>query len=263
VAAPSCYITALPMRVYNRIFKDPDSDPEQDLYGMIANGVDHPGLLLLMYPRPVFVAAAVLDFFPIEGTHKTVRELTDVYSRFGHADRIGMREGYHGHEFSIENQAAAMDFLDRFNGLPAHSGLAPVKDLDEKTLQCTRTGQVMLDYPNARSLMDLIREYYEESKATQALTLKHLYYSNSYPGINSWHVAEYRGAPPVRTELLWEHLGHSEWNDVEIDRYLLRHSQYLELPLLYIHKQTRRPILFWVGETGKVTAQDWLNVKKY
>ena len=31
VAAPSCYITALPMRVYNRIFKDPDSDPEQDL----------------------------------------------------------------------------------------------------------------------------------------------------------------------------------------------------------------------------------------
>src|SRR5690349_19967807 len=48
VAAPSCYITALPMRVYNRIFKDPDSDPEQDLYGMISNGIDHPGLLLLM-----------------------------------------------------------------------------------------------------------------------------------------------------------------------------------------------------------------------
>src|SRR5262245_15699092 len=28
-AAPSCYITALPMRVANRIFMDPDSDPEQ------------------------------------------------------------------------------------------------------------------------------------------------------------------------------------------------------------------------------------------
>ena len=44
VAAPSCYITALPMRMYNRIFKDPDSDPEQDLYGMISNHVDHAGL---------------------------------------------------------------------------------------------------------------------------------------------------------------------------------------------------------------------------
>jgi cephalosporin-C deacetylase-like acetyl esterase len=41
VAAPSCYITALPLRVYNRIFKNPDSDPEQDLYRMISNGVDH------------------------------------------------------------------------------------------------------------------------------------------------------------------------------------------------------------------------------
>ena len=63
VAAPSCYITALPMRVYNRIFKDADSDPEQDLYGSISKGIDHPGLLVLMYPRPVFVAA-VLDVFP-------------------------------------------------------------------------------------------------------------------------------------------------------------------------------------------------------
>ena len=36
VAAPSCYITAFPMRMYNRIFKDPDSDPEQDLYGMVS-----------------------------------------------------------------------------------------------------------------------------------------------------------------------------------------------------------------------------------
>src|SRR5262249_8699433 len=134
VAAPSCFITALPMRVYNRIFKDPDSDPEQDLYGMISNGVDDPGLLLLMYPRPVFVAAAVLDFFPIEGTYKTVREVTDLYTKFGHGDRIAMHDGYHGHAYSDENQAAAMNFLDHFNGLPRREGLSPVKDFDEKIL---------------------------------------------------------------------------------------------------------------------------------
>ena len=45
VVVPSCYISALPMRMNNRIFADPDSDPEQDLYGMISNGVDHSGLL--------------------------------------------------------------------------------------------------------------------------------------------------------------------------------------------------------------------------
>src|SRR5690242_21617135 len=105
------------MRVYSRMFKDSDSDPEQDLYWIISNGIDHPGLLLLMYPRPVFVAAAVLDFFPIEGAHKTVREITDIYGRFHHADRIAMAEGYHEHQFSPENQEAAMNFLDHFNGL--------------------------------------------------------------------------------------------------------------------------------------------------
>jgi hypothetical protein len=45
VAVPSCYISALPMRISNRIFADPDSDPEQDLFGMISSGLDHPGLL--------------------------------------------------------------------------------------------------------------------------------------------------------------------------------------------------------------------------
>ena len=265
VAAPSCYITALPMRVYNRIFKDPDSDPEQDLYGMISNGVDHPGLLLLMYPRPVFVAAAVLDFFPIEGTHKTVREVSDLYAKFGHSDRISMREGYHDHQFSVENQEAAIAFLDHFNGLPAGKVLLPVKELDEKTLQCTRSGQVMLDYENARSLMDVIRDYYVEHQPKLSVTLKQLYYSNLYPGLNSWRVAQYQGSIPARGEIRWESMGTSQSGDVTIDRYLLHHGRYLELPLLYIHKagRERRPLLVWLGENGKATAQDWPNVTKY
>ena len=118
VAVPSCYISALPMRISNRIFADPDSDPEQDLFGMISNGVDHPGLLLLMYPRPVLVAAAVLDFFPIEGTRKTVREVRKLYERFDRGDRIALVQGYHAHQFSPENQEAALDFLDHFNQMP-------------------------------------------------------------------------------------------------------------------------------------------------
>ncbi len=78
---------------------------------MISNHVDNVGLLLVMYPRPVFVAAGMLDFFPIEGARKTVREVTELYRRFQHADRIGMAEGYHAHEFSLENQEAAMEFF--------------------------------------------------------------------------------------------------------------------------------------------------------
>jgi hypothetical protein len=265
VVAPSCYITALPMRVYNRIFKDPDSDPEQDLDGMISNGLDHPGLLLLMYPRPVWVSAAVLDFFPIEGTQQTVHELERVYEKFGHADRIGMHAGYHGHQFSDKNQEAALDFLDHFNGMPMRRGLPEVKQLDEQELQCTRAGQVMLEYPNARSLMDVIRDYFEQHKNRPAVTLKELYYSKSYPGIHSWRVGEYEGAIPRTDEILWEQIGKTTSDGVSIDRYLLHHSRYLAMPVLHIHKSSsdHRRVLLWLGENGKASAADWPNLTKY
>ena len=265
VAVPSCYITALPMRVYNRIFQDPDSDPEQDLYGMISNHVDDAGLLLMMYPRPVFVAAAVLDFFPIEGAHKTVREVTELYTKFQHADRIGMTEGYHGHEFSLENQEAAMNFLDHFNGLRAGRGLPPVRELDQKALQCTRTGQVMLDFEDARSLMDVIREYYLQHKDLPTRALSQLYYSDLYPRINSWFVAEFQGEIPGREEIRWEARGSSQFEGVTIDKYVLHHSIYLELPLLYFHKAdgVQRQVVLWLGKSGKAAAQDWIGLKKY
>src|SRR6185295_5904504 len=92
VVAPSCFVTSLPMRMANRIFEDPDSDPEQDPPGLVAEGIDHPGLLLLDWPRPVHVAAAVKDFFPIEGTRKTVREVAAVYRLTGQGDRIVLQE---------------------------------------------------------------------------------------------------------------------------------------------------------------------------
>jgi hypothetical protein len=263
-AAISCYITALPMRVYNRTFNDPDSDPEQDLYGMISNGVDHPGLMMMMYPRPVFVAAAVLDFFPIEGTYKSFEEVARLYAKFGHDDRIAMHEGYHGHEYSPENQEAAIDFLDHFNGMPRRHGLPAVKETDDQTLQCTTSGQVMVDYPDARSLMDVIREYYVDHKGRNAITLKGIYFGESYPRINQWRVAEYDGGILGDEEIRWELAGSSQFDDVKIDRYLLHHSRYLQMPLLWIHtREKSKAVLIWLGDHGKVSPQDWPDVKKY
>ena len=265
LAVPSCYITALPMRMSNRIFADPDSDPEQDLFGMISNGVDHPGLVLLMYPRPVMVAAAVLDFVPIEGTRKTYRELQKLYARFGHGDRIALVEGYHSHQYSPENQQAALDFLDRFNQMPVRSGLPPVKELDNESLRCTRTGQVLLDYRDARSLMGLIREYYIGHKTGTARKLSAEYYGENYAGVKDWLVDEYRGAPPKARQIAWESIGSAKVGEVAIDRYVLHHSVELEMPLLYIHKSGGgdRRVALWFQENGKATAEDWPEIERY
>jgi hypothetical protein len=232
---------------------------------MISNGVDHPGLLLLMYPRPVMVAAAVLDFFPIEGTRKTVREVRRLYERFDRGDRIALVEGYHTHQFSAENQEAALDFLDHFNQMPVRHGLPQVKELSDKTLQCTRTGQVMLDYRDAKSLVLVIREYYDEHKTGRGHSLAKEYYDDNYGGMKAWHVSEHAGVPPRKEQVTWQAMGSSNSNGVSIDRYMLRHSTLLEMPLLHIHKSAagKRTFLMWFRENGKATADDWPEIKKY
>src|SRR5439155_20068020 len=98
-----------------------------------------------------------------------------------------------------------------------------------------------------------------------AKTLNQPYDSDLYPRINSWCVAEFRGETPGREEIRWEARGNSDFEDVTIEKYLLHHSRYLALPLLYIHKAggSRRPALLWIGETGKATAQDWPGLAKY
>jgi hypothetical protein len=184
---------------------------------------------------------------------------------FHHADRVGMTEGYHAHEYSLENQEAAIDFLDHFNGLPARRGFAPIKELDEKTLQCTKTGQIMIEFEDARSLPDLIREYYVEHKSLLAPTLQQVYNSSLHPRVDSWSVSEFRGEIPGTEEIRWETRGSSQVEGVTIEKYLLHHSRYLEMPLLYIRKADggQRPVLLWLGENGKATAKDWSSLMKY
>jgi pimeloyl-ACP methyl ester carboxylesterase len=264
VVVPSCYITSLPMRMYNRIFKDPDSDPEQDLYGMISEGLGHPGLLLLMYPRPVFVAAAVLDFFPIEGTHETFREAASLYRRFGHADRIGIAESYNEHQYSVQNQLAAINFLDYFNGLPQSKGPFAIKELDVPSLQCTQSGQVMTDYDDAKSLMDEIRGHYVEHKTTAAPSLKELYYGKGYPEISNWKVDEYKDEISVDRAIQWETAGSTKIGETTIDKYLLHHSGELVMPLLHIYRPASRShnILLWFSSKGKAGLEDWVAIEK-
>ena len=41
-----------------------------------------------------------------------------------------MTEGYHGHQYGDDNQEAALDFLDRFNG----AGMIPVPLIEDELI---------------------------------------------------------------------------------------------------------------------------------
>ncbi len=263
VVVPSCYISALPMRMNNRIFKDPDSDPEQDLYGMVSLGVDHPGLILLCYPRPVFVAAAVEDFFPIEGTRKSLREVSTLLRRLGHPELIGSVEGYHGHRYSSENLEAAFSFLDRFNGYPPRDGLPAEEKLPDGDMLCTRSGQVMSEIEDAKPLTTLIREFYLERKDRPATALAALYRGEGYPSIERWQVIPYHNIPPSKA-IAWEAAGRSMLDRLRIDRYLIHHSELLSIPLLHVYSPglRSRKTLLWFSASGKAGAADWNELTK-
>src|SRR2546430_222788 len=60
-------------------------------------------------------------------------------------------------------------------------------------------------------------------------------------------------------------MGNSTFDGVLIERYMLRHSKLLEMPLLYIHKSAadKRTVLLWFSGNGKASAADWPEIKKY
>lgn len=263
VIIPSCYITSLPMRVENRIYADPDSDPEQDLFGFIAKGVDNAGILLLMYPRPVMIATASLDFFPVEGAYKSYSEVSTFYKLFGHADRIEIVESYNQHSYSLQNQEAALRFLDRFSKMPVRHGLPPVTAFSDAELQVTKSGQVLVDHPESYTLLHFIAAYADEASHRRRQTLAELYRSEQDPDIASWTVSRYAGFAGSR-ELRWESVGSSTAGAVHIDRYVLHHSNYLEMPLLHFHDDSSHPqgAILWFSLDGKVSERNWSDVTR-
>jgi Acetyl xylan esterase (AXE1) len=263
VIIPSCYITALPMRMENRIFADPDSDPEQDLFGFLSKGVDHAGLLLMMYPRPLMVAAVTLDFFPIQGAHKSYSEVRSFYDRFGHVDRIAFTESYNTHQYSLKNQEAALDFLDRFNGMPLRHGLSPVITFREDELLVTKSGQTSLEFQDAQPLLSLIQQYAAEREHHDQTTLAELYRSELNPQISIWKVGRYDGSVPT-SEVRWEEVDSSVIGTLHVDRYLLHHSTFLEMPLLRFHRDggISNGSVVWLSLQGKAKRSDWPAISK-
>jgi dienelactone hydrolase len=263
VVAPSCFVTSLPMRMANRIFEDPDSDPEQDPLGLVSAGVDHAGLLALIHPRPVIVLAATQDFFPIEGARKTFREVAALYRASGHGDRIAMAEGVHRHMYSPGNRRAAFAFMDRFLGLPARDTLDPIKILEAAALRCTPTGQVRVDL-SGRSLTEIVRDEWRRRRTERTATVAERYRGDGEPGIGAWRVVA-KGRGPAVDAIAWEAAGNSTAGDVRIDRYRLHHSEHLVIPLLHVHRGQRpgRRAVLLLRLDGKMTPADWPGVRRH
>lgn len=123
----------------------------------------------------------------------------------------------------------------------------------------------MLDFADAKSLMDVIQDYYKAHQTMPTQSLRQLYYGIGYPGIATWDVRKYDGVAPIEREIAWEAAGSTSFGDVSIDRYVLHHTHDLVIPLLHIHRQANqgRRWLLWFSKNGKAVANDWPEIVKY
>ena len=79
VAAPSCYITSL-----ERLFATiGPQDAEQNITGQVAAGMDHADYVTMRAPKPTLLSVGTRDFFDIQGSWDTFREVKLLYGRLG------------------------------------------------------------------------------------------------------------------------------------------------------------------------------------
>ena len=137
------YITSFRKKIEARA-DDSESDPEQDLFGPLAAGVDHTEMVGLIAPRPVLLGAAIKDFFPIEGTRATFAELRQVYAQAGVPERVDMVAFDHEHMYSQPLREATTAWFNRW--LKGESGAVHEPAItveNDAALACTPSGQVV------------------------------------------------------------------------------------------------------------------------
>ncbi len=160
VAMPGCSLTTRENYLKTGIRA---YDGEQNYFACIPQGLDYDDFLSCFAPRPLRVGAAEYDYFAIEGVLEAVERARHIYRLCGvenHLDLCIAKGERHG--YSAPLRRGCVEWFTRH--LHGHPFEAPDDDPEvesPETLQCTRTGRVLTEYPGARSMIDLNREAWQ------------------------------------------------------------------------------------------------------
>jgi hypothetical protein len=157
----------------NRIQQDPPSDPEQDIFGLVSEGIDHAGLLALCAPRPILVGSATLDFFPIEGARESFTEAKRLYEIAKASERVSMVESSTRHGLSQPLREAVYGWFGRWlmgREDPEVSQEIAVQPRPDAELLVCKAGQVNVSF-QSRPLLPLALEECRKAQKPRRKTL--------------------------------------------------------------------------------------------
>ncbi len=244
-AAPSCYIHRLNVQTRTAM-----GDAEQNIYGQLSFGLDHPDYLMMRAPVPVKLLAATHDFFDIHAVWETFRLAKRHYTRLGFSERMDILENDAGHNYDRQQREAAAAWLRRWL---RHEDVAVSEpDLElftEEELQCTPEGQVMR-IRGARSVYDIL----DEDAKRLAENRKRIWKSGN-PDTLQQRIRQTAGIrpfgeieePDIRNE------GSFLWNGYTVRRLVITPETSIALPAFWISKEGRLPgpVALLFHEEGK------------
>ena len=156
-AAPECFITKM-----EYILKSiGPQDAEQNLYAMMAEGLDHADLLEVRAPKPTLMITTTRDFFSIQGARETYQEVKQFYQGLNAANNIHMVEDDAEHKSTQKNREAMYAFFQKHLNNPGSSADLEVEVLPEQELWVTEQGKVA-SIPAAESLFSLNKKAVQE-----------------------------------------------------------------------------------------------------
>ncbi|MFS0726454.1 alpha/beta hydrolase family protein [Paenibacillus sp. 1P07SE] len=149
-AAPCTYVTS--RESYMKTGQPQDG--EQILDGAIRAGMDYDDYVSLFAPKPVLIGAVESDFFCLEGTLDALARARYIYGLYGAEEQVslGLVPGTHSFNDALRKVVVAW-FVKQFHGAEASVRLdEEVRPERVRDLQCTASGQVLAEYPDALSV---------------------------------------------------------------------------------------------------------------
>ena len=163
-AAPACYLTT-----FRRLIETiGPQDSEQNIYGQLAFGMDHPDYVIMRAPRPTLISSTTSDFFDIQGSWDNYRQAKRIYGLLGHPERVDLVEMPGDHGVKPQNLATIAHWMKRWLlDVDTAVEIAQLPTRPASELLCTDSGQVLTSIADERSVFDLnqaVAESLEEQR---------------------------------------------------------------------------------------------------
>ncbi len=244
-AAPGCYLTTFE-RLLDTIGPQ---DAEQNIFGQLAFGLDHPDYVILTAPRPALVMAATDDYFDIDGAWDTFRQAKRIYGRLEVPERVAMLEAPGGHGFPTLMRVGAARWMRRWLLRVDDAVTEPDFPIaTDEDLWCTPRSEVML-LPGARSVYDLNREVEQTLAARRAAFWRETPAGEALDAVRRASGIRPRAELP---ELPWEKVGMVRREGYRIDKLILRPEPGIWLPALaFVPDEPPSAASVYLHEDGK------------